>query len=296
MDVSIIIVSYNTKEKTHRCIESVIKNTIGISYEIIVSDNGSTDGSVEDIKKCFEEVILIENGKNVGFGRANNIALACAKGNCVFYLNSDTYLLNNSVKVLYDYWMANHASKNLGAIGGQLLDSDFQYTHSGAEFPTYSTFCKAELKSIVLCLIKAFFKLINKDGVYLNCIKNKNSTQQLQTGYIGYITGADLFVKNDELAKFNEEYFMYCEETELELNMSKMNLNRIIIEGTQIVHDQARTHGKEINVYKVTDYFKEQSSIIYCKNNLRKNPLVLKLLIKINGINPYVRRVRKNAN
>ena len=103
MDVSVIIVNYNTKELTRNCLKSVFEKTKGVNFEVIVSDNGSTDGSIEMIKSEFPEVILIENNANLGFGAANNRALKIARGKYVFYLNSDTLLLNNAVKIFFDY-------------------------------------------------------------------------------------------------------------------------------------------------------------------------------------------------
>ena len=97
MDVSIIIVNYNTCELTRNCLKSVFEQTKNIDFEVIVSDNGSKDGSVEMIKKEFPYVILIENNANLGFGAANNRGLKIAKGKYIFYLNCDTILLNNAV-------------------------------------------------------------------------------------------------------------------------------------------------------------------------------------------------------
>ena len=94
MDVSVIIVNYNTKVLTFNCLSSVFEMVKDIQFEVIVSDNGSTDGSIEMIKENFPQVILIENGENLGFGAANNRALKIAKGKYIFYLNSDTVLLN----------------------------------------------------------------------------------------------------------------------------------------------------------------------------------------------------------
>ena len=71
MDVSIIIVNFNTKELLSNCINSIYKNTKDITFEIIVSDNGSTDGSIEMLKSTFPNVILLENNQNLGFGTAN---------------------------------------------------------------------------------------------------------------------------------------------------------------------------------------------------------------------------------
>ena len=104
MHVSIIIVNYNTKTLLADCLRSIYAQTTDMNYEIIVSDNGSTDGSIEMIKSEFPNVILIENNANLGFGGANNRGLAIAKGKYIFYLNSDTILLNNVTKYFYDFF------------------------------------------------------------------------------------------------------------------------------------------------------------------------------------------------
>ena len=86
LDVSVIIVNYNTKDLTYNCLKSVFEMTKNINFEVIVSDNGSTDGSIEMIKTDFPSVILIENNSNLGFGAANNKGLDVAKGKYIFYL------------------------------------------------------------------------------------------------------------------------------------------------------------------------------------------------------------------
>ena len=102
-DVSIIIVNYNTKQLLADCLKSIYEQTNNIDFEVIVSDNGSVDGSIEMLKRDFSQVILIENNANLGFGAANNRGLEVAKGKYIFYLNSDTVLLNNAVKIFFDY-------------------------------------------------------------------------------------------------------------------------------------------------------------------------------------------------
>ena len=134
MQVSIIIVNYNTKELIKNCINSIYKYTQDIQYEIIVSDNGSTDGSIEMLKSEFPNVILIENNANLGFGTANNRGLKIAKGKYIFYLNSDTVLLNNAVKIFYDYWENSSDKENIGALGCNLLDENFNIIHSFENF------------------------------------------------------------------------------------------------------------------------------------------------------------------
>ena len=116
-DVSIIIVNYNTMDLTRNCLKSVFEQTKDISFEVIVSDNGSNDGSIEMIKSEFPQVVLIENNANLGFGAANNRGLKMTKGKYIFYLNSDTVLLNNAVKNFFDYWENSPEKEKIGAFG-----------------------------------------------------------------------------------------------------------------------------------------------------------------------------------
>ena len=103
MDVSIILVNYNTKELTGDCIKSVYELTRDISYDIFVVDNASSDGSVQMIKEEFPAVKLIESPENLGFGRANNLAIKQSEAKYCFLLNTDTVLVNNAVKILFDF-------------------------------------------------------------------------------------------------------------------------------------------------------------------------------------------------
>lgn len=299
IDVSVIIVSFNTKEKTHKCIASLYKFTKHVEIEIIVSDNGSTDHSVEDISMSFPDVIIIENGKNLGFAKANNIALKRASGKYIFYLNSDTYLCNNSIKMFFDYWEQNDNKKKIGALGGQLFDTNMNFIHSGAAFPTYKQFCIGQLKANMIFILRAIYRFLGKDESFkkISAKRKCSLIWNSQEGEIDYITGADLFLLNNEDAVFNEEYFMYYEETELELKLKEKGLQRIIIPGPKIVHDRnaVRTDGK-IVVYKKTDYFGEKSRIVYSINNLHTNAIILKLLVMLNGINPYVKKVRSEVD
>ena len=84
MDVSVIIVNYNTKDLLLNCIKSIYSVTEEVEFEIIVSDNGSTDNSLDELNKKYPEVIIVRNNKNIGFGAANNSAIKHAKGKYIF--------------------------------------------------------------------------------------------------------------------------------------------------------------------------------------------------------------------
>ena len=104
MDLSIIVVSFNTKELLKQCLKSVFKQTKGINFEIIVIDNASKDRSPEMVQKEFPKVVLIKNKKNLGFAVGNNLGVKEAKGRYILLLNSDTKLIEDSLTKMVD-WM-----------------------------------------------------------------------------------------------------------------------------------------------------------------------------------------------
>lgn len=295
MDVSIIIVNYNTCVLLRNCIASIFEHTEGIAFEVIVSDNGSTDGSVEMLRENYPDVILIENNENLGFGAANNRGLAAATGKYVFYLNSDTVLLNNAVKIFFDYFETCGNRLKIGALGTNLLNPDLTTGESYADVfggtnRTYSDI----LKDVSLCAARAWFVFFRKMFGYklkkidrMACCINK-------TGKVGFIIGADLFLKNNAYAYFDEHYFMYFEETDLQYQMTKAGLSMILIEGPEIIHFGGAS-GDKID-YEVLDIAKFSminmfiSRIYFCRKNIAGGLrlFILKMLTLVIWLNPLV--------
>ena len=98
IDVSVIIVNWNTKDILRNCLKSIYDEGGDVALEVIVIDNASTDGSVEMVKKDFSQAVLIENSENRGFAAANNQGIAIAKGRYVLLLNSDTIVLDKALE------------------------------------------------------------------------------------------------------------------------------------------------------------------------------------------------------
>lgn len=251
MDVSIIIVNYNTKELIFDCLESIFAHTKGIEFEVIVSDNGSRDGSVNMIKTHFPTVMVIENGENIGFGSANNKALEVAKGKYIFYLNSDTVLLNNAVKLFFDYY-ETHTELNIGGLGCNLQDKDGNTIDSSGEIAGEFSNANELLQNLFHLLLRCY-KVSIRHCLFrkpLRPVEKKRKTEK-KIGKVGFITGADLFIKNNKFAKFDENYFMYYEETDLELQMTREGFEFYLIEGPQIIHLEGGSEKKI--VYEVSD-------------------------------------------
>lgn len=285
IDVSVIIVNYNTKQLLCDCINSIYTQTKELSFEIIVSDNGSVDGSIQMVKDCFPDVILLENNANLGFGKANNIAKKQAKGKYIFYLNSDTLLRNNAIKVFFDYWETNK-DKNIGALGTNLLDADNRYMHSFANFPSYKKMIFEPIKFFVTANIKSILSIFLKNKV--NKIKVRHDYNKFE-GNVGYITGADLFLLNDEFALFDERFFMYYEECDLELQLAKQGKSRIIIDGPLINHLENGSD-KTKKGYSYSSIFNEISRVKYYRKNLKFHFFIpiIKFFVLATWLNPII--------
>ncbi len=244
MDVSIIIVSYNTENLTRNCLKSIFEQTKDIDFEVIVVDNASHDGSVQMIKTEFPEVKVIENDKNPGFGGANNLGLKIAQGKYVFYLNSDTIVLNNAVKMFFDYF-ENDKTNTVGALGCNLINENHEVVSSYYEeyMPLRkrcATFFRTWLGTNYRTL-KYFFTHKKEE------IKQVEVKKEYFIGEVTTIIGADLFVRNNELAKFDERFFMYYEEEDLQLQLHKVGLKSFLIEGPQIIHLEGGSTEKPVS-------------------------------------------------
>lgn len=227
MDVTIIIVNYNTKKLTLECLESVYSNTSGISFEIIVVDNASVDGSIQAVEERFPDVRIYKSDINLGFGRANNLGLQHAIGKYIFLLNSDTVLVNNAILEFYSFCERNSSLK-IGALGCLLRNNSLNIIHSHYTFPSISDFLKRVFRSYLYVL-----------GLSKNVIHERSFEKGELYFDVEYITGADLFIPREiikQIGFFDPIFFMYFEETDYQKRMADLNFRRFIISGPEIIH------------------------------------------------------------
>ena len=271
MDVSIIIVNFNTKELITNCIQSIYEKTIGIAYEIIVVDNASVDGSQQMISEKYSDVKLIELNENIGFGRANNAAIKIALGKYILFLNSDTLLINNAIKLFFCFMEDLPRSTNIGAIGALLLDSNFQITHSFGNHPQIVKDIISELKFNIVNLIgrNKYLKISSSIKQFLKQ-KEKNFFADNPFFEVEYITGADLFISNElfkDLGGFDKNFFMYYEESDLQYRMKAKGFRSFIIEEPQIQHFESASFKRE-NVKLSTAFDINSSDIVDIQGNI----------------------------
>ncbi len=252
MDVSLIIVNYNTKNLLADCLHSVYENTKEIRFEVIVVDNNSSDGSEQHIMELFPDVCWIESPENIGFGKANNLGASRASGKYLFLLNSDTILLNNAVKLFFEYAESSEG-KHLGAIGAWLQNAKGEICNSYGFFPSVS----GEVRYLLGKLKEA--------QTEQSCVKD-----------VDYIIGADLFINKKlflEIGGFDPHFFMYYEESDLQLRLALRHWKRRLINSPKIIHLEGGSFGKSALTF--TRFIMAQQSYNYF---LRKHKHGLKYL------------------
>lgn len=222
MDVSIIIVNFNTVNLLVDAIDSIFEKSKGLSFEIIIVDNNSSDDSQNILANRYrDKIIYLALPENLGFGRANNEGIKIAKGRYIFFLNPDTKLLNNAIKLLFDYLVSH---PKVGIVGGNL------YT---AEFKPSISYCRPlpgimtdELSLLTLGLSKKF-------------IRHPYHNPTNRSLHVGAISGADLLIRRnllDEVGFFDPQFFMYYEDSDLNWRVKKAGYKIINVPFAKIMH------------------------------------------------------------
>lgn len=209
VDLSIVIVSFNTKALLSSCIDSILKYTKNIKFEIVVVDNNSEDGSAETAKKLGARVI--KNKSNLGFAMANNQGLKISKGKYILFLNSDTLISSN---VLSDMIVFLDQNPKAGIATCSLLFKNGNLQSTGGYFPTLP---RVFMWMMFLDDIPWFDMMITSYHPHKNYFKSFHKQD--------WVTGAFLLTKRgilDRIGGWDESYFMYVEEVDLCFRIKKL--------------------------------------------------------------------------
>lgn len=237
MDLSIIIVSFNTKNLLLDCIQSIQKYTKGVSYEIVVVDNASIDGSVEAVDET-SGVKVIRNKKNEGFARANNQGTERALGRYILFLNSDTKLQEDSLTRMVSFMDKNNQA---GVVSCKLLNSDGSTQASGGNFPTLlRIFLWATFLDDIPFVSRSLGAYHLHAGASFMAKSDDWEHQQ------DWVSGA-VFLVRAEIVKsiggFNEDFFMYGEDVEYCFRIKKAGWGIWYIPQTSILHIGSASSG-----------------------------------------------------
>jgi len=204
MKLSIVILCWNDVKVIADCLASIYAGTRAINFEVIVSDNGSTDGSMEFIRKNYPQVRVIENGRNLRFAKGNNVAIQASQGEYVLILNPDTIIHDGALDTLVAY-----ADKHpeAGAFGCKVLNADGSLQGYARPLPTpRSEWMAAFWLKPLSCLSDWFHS-----GLYWGW---KGDTER----EVGWLAGCFILARGDlvkRLGSFDEQFFYYFEDTDL---------------------------------------------------------------------------------
>lgn len=226
MDLTVIILNFNTKELLNSCLKSILSKNWKHKVEVVVVDNASSDGSVVLVKKNFPKIKIIESDKNLGFTGGNNLGLREAKSKYVLLLNSDTEVLDNSLDNLIDFMDRS----DYGISSCKLTDGEGNFQPNAGELPAP---------------LPIFLWLSGLDDILRKIIPLSSSYQERDKKYytdereVGWVSGAAMMVKNQVFQKIgylDENIFMYGEDVEYCLRAKRSGFKIGWTKMAEIIH------------------------------------------------------------
>lgn len=254
--ISVIFVSYNTAKMSIEAISSLLASKGDFELEIFVVDNASKDDSVSVIKSTFPQITLIENKVNVGFGRANNQVLDLITGDYILLLNTDAFVLPDTIAKTIQYI---EAQPGCGVLGVRLIGRDKEQQPSCRYFPTpFNLFAHR------LGLGRWFPTLQMVDDSDWNPAINANCD---------WVPGCYYLVRKqvvDEVGLFDPRYFLYSEEVDHCFTVKKAGWQVVYFADTTVVHiggESAKSDGNVTNSGKQLSVLQAESELLYFRKN-----------------------------
>ena len=223
-DMAIVLVCWNNRALLDACLQSLYDGQLHSSFVVTVADNGSTDGSQAMLAEKYPEVILIENGHNVGLGKASNQGIEATQSRYVLLLNNDTLVDGNSLDRLVAYLDEN---PEVGAAGGRLLNPDGSFQAGYAPFST---------------LAEEFLIATHLGELIWPGYPSHGDSSQIQEG--GWMSSACLLLRRQALAEIgllDESYFIYGDEADLQYRLQKAGWKICYLPEVNTIHFGGRS-------------------------------------------------------
>lgn len=252
MDISVIIVSYNTFDLTRQAIDSVLTSDTSLSFEVIVVDNDSSDGSGNLLNRLFSDndsVHIIQLDKNHGFAYANNRGAEIANGDVLFFLNSDAIALKGSIEAVY---RAALADAKTGAVGPHVLNEDGTDQQSTVPFPTFSSMARHYLP----------FGALLRNEMKKEVIVPQNGAS------VDVVKGCALAIRATTfrtVGGWDDSYFLYSEETELCYQLVRNGYTNRFTGSGKIIHLGGASTSKES--YASQQIVQQRSAVQFLRNH-----------------------------
>lgn len=223
---SICVVSFNTREMTLACLRSIVAQTAACAYEVIIVDNGSSDGSAEAIAAEFPQFKLLLPGQNLGFARANNLAAQSARGELLLLLNPDTVVLDRAIEKLLEFAARQDGA---GIWGGRTVFSDGRL--NGA-----SCWGRQTLWSVV-CRATGLTGVFRRSSIFNP--EALGGWQRDTERAVDIVSGCFFLIRRrlwEQLGGFDPAFFMYGEEADLCLRALRLGATPMVTPSATIVH------------------------------------------------------------
>ncbi|MEM5557906.1 glycosyltransferase family 2 protein [Aliarcobacter cryaerophilus] len=286
IEISFITINYNSSDYTIKLIESIIKNTSGIFYEIIIVDNASEEIDFLNLKEFIEDkknIRLIRNSINSGFASGNMLGVNYACGRYYFFINNDCILLNNTAKILKEFLDNN---EDVALATGKVLDDKENYSSSYKQFPH---------------LVKQLFgnsvqRIISKNKFPSNKIKLDNNSQ------VEVVSGSCMFFKADTFNKiggFDTVFFLYCEEEDICKRVWDFGKKVYFIPKAEVFHEAGGSTEKSFEIereFYISYYHLLDKHFNVFERLLLKASLFVKLFFRIfkrkNGFKIFIAMIK----
>jgi len=235
MDVSIVIVNWNSEDFLRECLRSIRAQARKLAIEIIVVDNASPAAGIDEVKLQFPELVAVKSETNLGFSRANNLGFRHASGKYLLFLNPDTSLVNPAIDILFEQ---AETLPDAGILGGKLLNTDL----------SVQTSCIQAFPTILNQILDVEFLRLRWPGSRLWKIGPLFSETK-SPARVDMISGAALMIRRDvfeQVGLFSEDYFMYAEDLDLCYKVDRAGFHNYYVGEAVIVHHGGTSSGKRV--------------------------------------------------
>lgn len=258
IDVSVIIVTFNSEKHIEACLSSIMAHSTEYTYEVIVVDNASTDQTIE-IVSGFKKVFLHANQSNVGFSRANNQGIKAAQGKYLFILNPDVLVKDHCLEGLI---VSLEEEPSRAIVVPKLVYSNGMIQESARRFPNIFVQLISRLPVVNRFFQKQYDKYMMKDWNHLSDRK------------VNWVIGAAMLGRNKDIKKigmFDESFFLYCEDIDLCYRFSKQGFTIYYLSSTILTHDYQQTSSKKlskltfIHLRSIVTFYKKYPELTFRK-------------------------------
>lgn len=234
MDLSVIIVNWNSAAFTTQCISSIFSQTHGLGFEVLVVDNASTDDSCGVIRDRCPSAKLIRSSQNLGFARANNLGFQNSTGRILLFLNPDTELCGAAINLMYN---CLDSSADIGVLGCRLLNSDLSV--QGSSIQPFPTILNQIADAEQLRRLTPRLKLWGMQPLF--------ESDHGRPVEVEAVSGACLMIKREvfkQVGLFSTDYFMYSEDLDLCYQVKKVGQKVCYLGSATIVHHGGKSSKK----------------------------------------------------